>query len=190
MFGFLKRKVREIKSPVDGQVVALESVKDDVFSQKLVGDGVAIVPMSDVFTAPIDGKITKIFSTNHAYSIKSSKDLEVMVHIGLETVALEGKGFERLANEGDEVKAELDHSTTKLDDGQYDTHRDQCCHCRYRPSHPRHGRGLPGGKRGQQAGYKVSVFLGHASFPPGGHIRGVTPEPGRFSAALPPGSSV
>jgi len=105
MFGFLKRKVREIKSPVDGQVVALESVKDDVFSQKLVGDGVAIIPMSDVFTAPIDGKITKIFSTNHAYSIKSSKDLEVMVHIGLETVALEGKGFERLAKEGDEVKA-------------------------------------------------------------------------------------
>jgi PTS system glucose-specific IIA component len=105
MFGFLKRKVREIKAPVDGQVVALESVKDDVFSQKLVGDGVAIIPMSDVFTAPIEGKITKIFSTNHAYSIKSPKDLEVMVHIGLETVALEGKGFERLANEGDEVKA-------------------------------------------------------------------------------------
>jgi PTS system glucose-specific IIA component len=105
MFGFLKRKVREIKSPVDGQVVALESVKDDVFSQKLVGDGVAIIPISDVFTAPIDGVITKIFSTNHAYSIKSPKDLEVMVHIGLETVALEGKGFERLANEGDEVKA-------------------------------------------------------------------------------------
>ena len=105
MFGFLKRKVREVKSPVDGQVVALESVKDDVFSQKLVGDGVAIIPMSDVFTAPIDGKITKIFSTNHAYSIKSTKDLEVMVHIGLETVALEGKGFERLAKEGDEVKA-------------------------------------------------------------------------------------
>ncbi|UPT77386.1 PTS glucose transporter subunit IIA [Sulfurovum sp. XGS-02] len=105
MFGFLKRKVREIKSPVDGQVVALESVDDDVFSQKLVGDGVAIIPMSDVFSAPIEGKITKIFSTNHAYSIKSTKDLEVMVHIGLETVALEGKGFERLANEGDEVNA-------------------------------------------------------------------------------------
>ncbi|EIF50674.1 PTS glucose transporter subunit IIA [Sulfurovum sp. AR] len=105
MFGFLKRKVREIKAPVDGQVVALESVKDEVFSQKLVGDGVAIIPMSDVFTAPIDGKITKIFSTNHAYSIKSTKDLEVMVHIGLETVTLGGKGFERLANEGDEVKA-------------------------------------------------------------------------------------
>ena len=105
MFGFLKRKVREIKSPVDGQVVALESVDDEVFSKKLVGDGVAVIPMSNIFTAPIDGTVTKIFTTNHAYSIKSTKDLEVMVHIGLDTVSLEGKGFERIANEGDDVKA-------------------------------------------------------------------------------------
>ncbi len=105
MFGFLKRKIREIKSPVDGQIVALESVKDDVFSQKMVGDGVAVIPMSNKFTAPIDGVVSKIFSTNHAYSIKSPKDLEVMVHIGLDTVALEGKGFTRVVNEGDEVKA-------------------------------------------------------------------------------------
>lgn len=105
MFGFLKRKVRDIMSPVDGQIVALESVPDEVFSQKMVGDGVAIIPVSNVFTAPIDGVVSKIFSTNHAYSIKSPKDLEVMVHIGLETVALEGKGFTRIAHEGDEVKA-------------------------------------------------------------------------------------
>jgi len=103
MFGFLKRKVREIKAPVDGEVVALESVDDEVFSQKLVGDGVAIKPISNVFTAPISGKVSKIFSTNHAYSIKSDKDLEVMVHIGLDTVALNGAGFERLVKEGDHV---------------------------------------------------------------------------------------
>ncbi|PHS32474.1 MAG: PTS N-acetylmuramic acid transporter subunit IIBC [Sulfurovum sp.] len=105
MFGFLKRKTREIKSPVDGQIVTLESVNDEVFSTKMAGDGVAIIPMSNVFTAPIDGIVTKIFSTNHAFSIKSTKDLEVMVHIGLDTVALGGKGFERIANEGDSVKA-------------------------------------------------------------------------------------
>jgi glucose-specific phosphotransferase system IIA component len=103
MFGFLKRKIREIKAPVDGEVVALESVDDEVFSQKLVGDGVAIKPMSNIFTAPISGKVSKIFSTNHAYSIKSDKDLEVMVHIGLDTVALNGAGFERLVKEGDHV---------------------------------------------------------------------------------------
>ena len=105
MFGFLKRKVRDVFSPVDGQVVALESVPDEVFSQKMVGDGVAVIPVSNLFTAPIDGVVSKIFSTNHAYSIKSAKDLEVMVHIGLETVALEGQGFTRVAEEGDMVKA-------------------------------------------------------------------------------------
>lgn len=105
MFGFLNRKVREVYAPVDGEVVALESVDDEVFSQKLVGDGVAVIPMTNIFTAPIDGVVSKIFSTNHAYSIKSPKDLEVMVHIGLETVALNGKGFTRIVNEGDEVKA-------------------------------------------------------------------------------------
>jgi len=104
MFGFLKRKVRDVYAPVDGNVVKLESVDDEVFSQKMVGDGVAIIPMSSDFKAPIDGVITKIFSTNHAYSIKSSKDLEVMVHIGLETVTLGGKGFTRIASEGDKVK--------------------------------------------------------------------------------------
>ena len=105
MFGFLKRKVRDIYAPTDGQIVALESVNDEVFSQKMVGDGVAIIPVSGTFTAPVDGTVSKIFSTNHAYSIKSDKDLEVMVHIGLETVALEGKGFTRIAAEGDSVKA-------------------------------------------------------------------------------------
>jgi len=103
MFGFLKRKIRDIHAPVDGQVVALSSVNDEVFSQKLVGDGVAIVPMSNTFFAPIDGIVSKIFITNHAYSIKSDKDIEVMVHIGLDTVNLEGKGFERLVEEGDRV---------------------------------------------------------------------------------------
>ena len=105
MFGFMKRKPREVFSPIDGQIVSLESVNDDVFSKKMAGDGVAVIPVGTKFTAPIDGVVTKIFSTNHAYTIKSSKDLEVMVHIGLETVALKGKGFVRIANEGDSVKA-------------------------------------------------------------------------------------
>jgi PTS system glucose-specific IIA component len=104
MFGFLKRKIRDVHAPVDGQIVSLDSVNDEVFSQKMVGDGVAIIPISALFTSPIEGIVTKIFPTNHAYSIKSNKDLEVMVHIGLETVALEGKGFTRIAQEGDSVK--------------------------------------------------------------------------------------
>jgi PTS system glucose-specific IIA component len=80
-------------------------VPDEVFSQKMVGDGVAVKPAGDTFCAPISGIVSKIFSTNHAFSIKSEKDLEVMVHIGLETVTLEGKGFERLVEEGETVTA-------------------------------------------------------------------------------------
>jgi len=105
MFGFLKRKRRDVFAPIDGQLIALEKVDDEVFAQRMAGDGVAILPIGEIFTAPIDGVITKIFSTNHAYSVKSKQDLEVLVHIGLETVALKGEGFERLAQEGDEVKA-------------------------------------------------------------------------------------
>ncbi len=105
MFGFLKRKSREVKAPIDGMLVALEKVDDEVFSSKMAGDGIAIMPVGDTFVAPIDGVITKIFSTNHAFSIKNKQDLEVLVHIGLETVALKGEGFERLASEGDTVKA-------------------------------------------------------------------------------------
>jgi len=99
------RKKREIYAPVDGQVVDITEVDDEVFAQKMVGDGVAVKPVGEIFCAPISGVVSKIFSTNHAYSIKSDKDLEVMVHIGLETVALQGKGFERIVEEGARVVA-------------------------------------------------------------------------------------
>jgi PTS system glucose-specific IIA component len=104
MFGFFKRKMREVYAPVDGEILSLKSVNDEVFSTKMLGDGVAIMPITSSFTAPIDGVISKIFPTNHAYSIKSDKDLEIMVHIGLDTVSLDGKGFTRIASEGDVVK--------------------------------------------------------------------------------------
>ncbi len=105
MFGFLKRKPREIKAPIDGMLIPIEEIDDEVFSAKMAGDGLAIMPIGDIFAAPIDGVITKIFSTNHAFIIKNKQDLEVLVHIGLETVALKGEGFERLAQEGEKVKA-------------------------------------------------------------------------------------
>jgi len=123
MFGFLKRKKREIFSPADGQLIDITEVPDALFSQKMVGDGVALRPAGDIFCAPIDGVISKIFSTNHAFSIKSDKEMEVMVHIGLETVALKGKGFERLAEEGDKVsvgdpiiKVDLNYITEHVKD--------------------------------------------------------------------------
>ena len=103
MFGLFKSKKYTIVSPADGDIVALEDVPDEVFSAKLAGDGIALMPRSNTFVAPVSGTISKIFSTNHAFSIRTSTDLEVLVHIGLDTVELNGEGFKRLAEEGDKV---------------------------------------------------------------------------------------
>lgn len=105
MFGLFKAKNIEIVSPVAGEAVSLESVNDEVFSQKMLGDGVAIIPTDEIFCAPISGTISKIFSTNHAFSIRNDEGVEVLVHIGLDTVELRGEGFERLAGEDGRVKA-------------------------------------------------------------------------------------
>lgn len=105
MFGLIKRKPREIFAPCDGKVIPIEEVDDEVFSAKLAGDGVAIIPIGEVFRAPIDGTVSKLFATGHAYSIQSNKDFGVMVHIGLDTVSLGGEGFKALVEEGDLVKA-------------------------------------------------------------------------------------
>jgi len=103
MFGLFKAKKQTIVSPADGDVVDLSEVPDQVFSEKMAGDGIAITPRSNTFVAPIAGVVSKIFSTNHAYSIKAKNGLEILVHIGLETVALKGEGFERLVEEGTKV---------------------------------------------------------------------------------------
>jgi len=103
MFGFFKVKKMTIVSPADGDIVALEEVPDQVFSEKMAGDGIAITPRSNTFVAPVAGVVSKIFSTNHAYSITAKNGLEVLVHIGLDTVALKGEGFKRLVEEGKEV---------------------------------------------------------------------------------------
>jgi len=103
MFGLFKSKKIEIFSPLGGEVVDIENVPDEVFSKKLVGDGVAIIPSSSVAVSPIKGVISRIFPTKHAFSIKGDR-VEVMVHIGLDTVSLQGEGFEALAKEGDKVE--------------------------------------------------------------------------------------
>ncbi len=104
MFGFFKSKPVELKAISSGDIVELEDVKDEVFSQKLAGDGVAIIPLNGTILSPIDGNLSKIFPTNHAFLI-TAKDIEVMVHIGLDTVELKGEGFKRLIEEGEKIKA-------------------------------------------------------------------------------------
>ncbi len=93
-----------IYAPVDGEIVAIEKVPDVVFAEKIVGDGIAIAPKGDTIVAPIAGTIGKIFETNHAFSIESPQGLELFVQFGVGTVELRGKGFSRLAQEGQVVE--------------------------------------------------------------------------------------
>ena len=104
MFGFFKKRPLEVFAISNGEVIELTEVQDEVFSKKLAGDGVAIIPNNGNFTAPLDGVISRIFPTNHAFSIKGKNSIEIMVHIGLDTVELKGNGFKRLKEEGNSVK--------------------------------------------------------------------------------------
>jgi len=95
----------DVLAPLDGTVVELESVPDDVFAQKMVGDGLAIDPSGQVAVAPVSGILVKLFPGGHAFGIEASDGVELIVHLGLDTIELKGEGFEKLALEGQLVAA-------------------------------------------------------------------------------------
>ena len=92
-------------APMSGRIVPLGEVPDDVFSQKVLGDGAAILPEDGKLYSPVDGEVSSIAETLHAYGFRTEGGLEVLVHVGLDTVALRGEGFKPLVQEGDKVKA-------------------------------------------------------------------------------------
>ena len=94
---------REVFSPVSGQIIPLTQVPDPVFSEKMLGDGVAVDPSDHTIYAPFDGTITNFNSHLHAVTF-SNGETEVLIHVGLETIQLKGQGFEAFAHEGDAVK--------------------------------------------------------------------------------------
>jgi glucose-specific phosphotransferase system IIA component len=104
LFGLFK-KTLSLLAPVSGKVIDLSEVPDATFAEKLVGDGIAIEATSDTISAPIDGELVMIFRTNHAFAIKTEHGIELLIHVGIETVGLNGEGFERLKQEGSFVKA-------------------------------------------------------------------------------------
>ncbi|HEN5203681.1 TPA: PTS N-acetyl glucosamine transporter subunit IIABC [Klebsiella pneumoniae] len=99
------KTVESLVSPIIGDVVALEQVPDEAFASKAVGDGIAVKPTSNIVVAPAAGTVVKIFNTNHAFCLETNNGAEIVVHMGIDTVALEGKGFKRLVEEGTDVKA-------------------------------------------------------------------------------------
>ena len=112
MFGFFKKKKENnveskltIIAPADGKLLPLSEVPDPVFAQKMAGDGVAIEVAGDTIVAPADGELTLVFGTKHAFALTLENGIEMLVHVGIETVSLNGEGFEQLAEQGTKVKA-------------------------------------------------------------------------------------
>ncbi|WP_271397993.1 PTS sugar transporter subunit IIA [Salinicoccus roseus] len=94
----------EITSPLNGKYVKLEDIPDPVFAEKMMGEGFGVDPTDGEVVAPVAGTVMQVFPTNHAVGIKTNNGLEVLIHIGLETVAMEGKGFAGHVSEGDKVE--------------------------------------------------------------------------------------
>lgn len=101
---FFKKKLT-VLNPFQGEVVPLDTLPDPVFAQRLVGDGVAVIPTNNKCLAPVDGTVVSMFPTKHAVIIRTKEGIEVMVHIGLDTVTLNGEGFETHVQQSDNVKA-------------------------------------------------------------------------------------
>lgn len=108
MFGFYKKKGHFIlTAPVNGKLIELSHVNDPVFAKKMMGDGIAFYPdkshIIDV-ASPVSGKIISLASTKHAFGVETKDGKQVLVHIGIDTVNLKGRGFVKYKNEGDNVK--------------------------------------------------------------------------------------
>jgi sugar PTS system EIIA component len=93
-----------LKAPVTGKIVDLEMVPDEAFSKKMLGDGIAILAEDGLVVSPVKGKVLQIFPTNHAVGIISDGGLEILIHLGIDTVELKGQGFTRLAEPEDLVE--------------------------------------------------------------------------------------
>ncbi|MFJ8528778.1 PTS glucose transporter subunit IIA [Bacillus sp. NPDC094106] len=105
LFGFgSKTNAEAIVAPLTGEVKNIEEVPDPVFAGRMMGDGVAIVPTEGVVVSPVDGEIVQLFHTKHAVGIKAKNGTEILIHVGLETVKMEGEGFEAHVAEGQAVK--------------------------------------------------------------------------------------
>ena len=93
-----------ISSPVNGTAADLSETPDEAFAGRMMGDGAMVVPEEDVIYAPEDGEVCFIFGTKHAIGFQTKSGVTMLLHIGIDTVKLDGKGFEPLVNEGDQVK--------------------------------------------------------------------------------------
>lgn len=121
---FFKKKEIEIGSPAVGECVPMKEVPDPTFSEEMLGKGAAIIPSEGKIYAPIDGEVSTLFPTLHAIGITTKDGLDLLVHIGIDTVNLKGDGFVAHVKEGDKVKKGdllLEVDLSKLIEAGYNT---------------------------------------------------------------------
>ncbi|ALV21722.1 PTS system, maltose and glucose-specific IIC component [Carnobacterium antarcticum] len=121
MFDFLKKKDTtpenspvKLYAPANGKLIPIEEVADPVFSQKMMGDGFAVIPTDGKITSPAAGKVLSVFPTQHAVGLLLENGVEILLHMGLDTVELSGGPFETVVKEGDQVTPETVISTVDL----------------------------------------------------------------------------
>lgn len=100
---FKRTSEENIYAPVNGKIVKLEDVPDPVFSEKMMGEGIAIIPTNGTVLSPVDGEVMHIPDTKHAVGLRTKHGTELLIHVGLETVALKGEGFTVFVESGSNV---------------------------------------------------------------------------------------
>ena len=99
----LFKKKETFKTPIKGELIAITEVNDQVFSQKMMGDGFAIIPSENTVISPLSGTVDVVFPTKHAIGIKSNTGIEFIIHIGIDTVKLNGEGFTSYVKQGQKI---------------------------------------------------------------------------------------
>lgn len=103
MFNWKKKREIEIYSPTNGEIIKIERIPDKMFANKMLGDGIGFIMDEDTIYSPCDGKVMMIAETKHAIGIEDKNGVELLIHIGLDTVNLNGEGFKPLVEVGDKV---------------------------------------------------------------------------------------
>ena len=104
LFSRKKEKHSSVYAPVNGTVIPESEIPDEAFASGMLGHGVGIIPKDSCFYSPVDATVIDVTPTKHAYSLLASDGTEILLHIGIDTVTLNGKGFESLVKKGDKIK--------------------------------------------------------------------------------------
>lgn len=110
-----KRKMREIYTPAQGEVIDASQINDPVFSNEILGKGFGVIPTQGTVFSPVNGEVINAFESGHAYTILSDDGLEILIHIGIDTVELDGEGFCAKVRKGDKIKKRQVIATVDLD---------------------------------------------------------------------------